>query len=135
MLVNVDLISNTQVLNHALLRSSMKRKKDHVENFIEHYDALGCKFREIGIYNLVEYSMVRALGSINLWLSNSKLPQLFTSTINFINEEIIIAQQIQRANYAGNVMKEVCNINTNLYNEELNGVGDKSLEKLCHQVA
>ena len=90
--VNVDPISDTQILNHALLRSSMRIKKGHVDNSIEHYDALWCKFREIRIYNLVDYSRVRALGSINLRLSNSKLPQIFTSTIEFVNEETIIAQ-------------------------------------------
>ena len=56
MIVNVNPISDTQILNYALLRSTMRIKKDHVDNSIEHYDALRCKFREIGIYNLADYS-------------------------------------------------------------------------------
>ena len=53
---NDDPLYNTQVLHHALLRSSMRIKKGNVDNYIEHYDALWCKFREIGIYNLTHYS-------------------------------------------------------------------------------
>ena len=83
-LVNVDPISDTQILIHALLRSSMRIKKGHVDNSIEHYDALRYKLREIGIYNFADYSRLRALGSINLQLSKFKLPQLFTSTINLL---------------------------------------------------
>ena len=37
--------------------------------------------------------------------------------------------------YTGSVIEEVYNINIDLYNEELYGVDDESLEKLCHQVA
>ena len=39
-LVNFDSVSNAQILNHALLRSFMRIKKGHVDNYIEHYDAL-----------------------------------------------------------------------------------------------
>ena len=70
----------------------MRIKKGHIYSSIEHYNALQCKYREIGIYNLADYSWVRALGYINLRLSNSKLPKLFTFTIDFINKEIIVAQ-------------------------------------------
>ena len=60
---------------------------------------------------------------------------MLTLTIEFINENIIIAQQIQNMTYTDNIIQEVCNIDTNLYNKELNGLGNKSLEKTCHQVA
>ena len=113
----------------------MRIKKGNVDNFIEHHDALWGKFREIGIYNLTHYLKVRALGSINLQLSNANLPELFTSIINYINEGIIIAQQIRQANYTGTVIEEVCYIKTDQYNEDLRGVGDETLEKLCHKVA
>ena len=78
---------------------------------------------------LTHYLKASALGSIYLQLSNTKLPELFTSTINFIDEGIIIAQQIQQADYTSSVIEEVCNINIDLYNKELHGVGDESILK------
>ena len=43
--INDDPISNTQILFHALLKSSMRKKRDDVDNSIKHYDALCCKFQ------------------------------------------------------------------------------------------
>ena len=59
----------------------------------------GVNFREIGIYNLADYLQAHGLESINLYLSNSNLPQIVTSNIKFINQEIIVAQQIQNTTY------------------------------------
>ena len=44
---NNDPISETQVLHHALLKSSMRIKRGDVDNSIKHYDALRCKFQRI----------------------------------------------------------------------------------------
>ena len=71
----------------------------------------------------------------DLQLSNANLPELFSTTVNYIDEGIIIAQQIQRADYTGTVIEEVYYIRTDQYNEELREVGGESLEKLYHQVA
>ena len=71
----------------------MRIKKGNVDNSIEHYNILWCKYRDIGIYDTAHYLKARALGSINLQLSNANLPELFTSTINYINEGIMVAQQ------------------------------------------
>ena len=42
---NDNPISNTQILNHALLRSSLRIKRGNIHNSIEHYNALRYKFR------------------------------------------------------------------------------------------
>ena len=44
---------------------------------------------------------------------------VFQSIIDSINLELIFAQQIQRGEYAGNIIEEVCIIDSDLYNEEL----------------
>lgn len=44
---------------------------------------------------------------------------------NFFSDEVILTQQIQNVTYSGDI----------IYNKELNGLGDKSLKKMCHQVA
>ena len=51
-----------------------------------------------------------------------------------INLELIFAQQIQRTENSGNTIKEVWNIDTNLYTEELDTNGNKILVQICLQV-
>ena len=53
--INNDRNSNTQVLCHALLQSLMKKKRGDVDNSIEHYDPLWCKFQQIGIHSSTDY--------------------------------------------------------------------------------
>ena len=60
---------------------------------------------------------------------------IYQSTIDSINLVVIFAQQIQRADYTGNTIKEVCNIDTDLYNEELNRNGNEILIQMCLQLA
>ena len=60
---------------------------------------------------------------------------IYQSTIDSINLELIFAQQIQRANYHGSTIEEVCSINTDLYNEELNRNGNENLIRMCLQLA
>ena len=45
-----DPISDTQILNHILLRSSMRIKRGDIDNSVENYDALWCKLQQIGVY-------------------------------------------------------------------------------------
>ena len=59
---------------------------------------------------------------------------IYQSTINSINLELIFAQQIQVAEYSGNTIKEVCKLNADLYNEELDTNDDKILVQICLQL-
>ena len=59
---------------------------------------------------------------------------IYQSTIDSINLELIFTQQIQRVDYSGNTIKGVCNINTDLYNDELDTNGNKMLVQICHQL-
>ena len=53
--INDDPIYETQVLHHTLLKSLMRIKRGDVDNSINHYDALWCKFQQIGIHNSTNY--------------------------------------------------------------------------------
>ena len=133
--INDDPISETQVLHHALLKSLLRIKRGNIDNSIEHYDALWCKFQRIGIHNSIDYFHLDSNESLQLLLSSSGLPIVYQSTINSINLELIFAQQIQRADYSGNIIKAVCNVDTDLYNEELNTNGNENLVQICLQLA
>ena len=132
---NDDLISETQVLIHGLLKSLMRIKKDNVDNPIEHYNALWCKFQQIGVHNSSNYFHLDSNESLQLLLASYGLPIIYQSTINSINLELIFAQQIQRADFSGNIIEAVCNIDTDLYNEELNTNGNGNLVQICLQLA
>ena len=60
---------------------------------------------------------------------------LYQSTIDSINLELIFAHQIQRADFSGNIIEAVCNIDTDLYNEEFNTNGNVNLVQICFQLA
>ena len=57
------------------------------------------------------------------------------TTIKSINFELIFAHQIRRSSYNDSVIEEVCNIDADLYNEELNKNGNNNLIRLCLQLA
>ena len=133
--INDDPISNIQILHHALLKSSMRKKRGDVENSIKHYDALCCKFQQIGVHNSTDYFQFYNSKSLQLLLSSSGLPMIYQSTIDSINLELTFTQQIQQADYSGNTIKEVCNVDTDLYNEELDTNGNKILVQICLQLA
>ena len=52
---------------------------------------------------------------------------VYQSTLDSINLKLIFAQQIQRGDYSGNIIEAVCNIDTDLYNEELDTNGNEIL--------
>ena len=60
---------------------------------------------------------------------------VYQSTVDSINQELIFAQHIQQADYSGNIIEAVCNINTDLYNEELDTNGNENLVQICLQLA
>ena len=93
--INDDPISNTQVLYHALLKFSMRKKRGEVDNSIKHYDALQCKFQRIGLHSSTNYFQLDSSKSLQLLLSNSNLPMVYQSTIDSINLKLIFTQQIQ----------------------------------------
>ena len=68
-------------------------------------------------------------------LSSHGLPLLYSSTIESINLELIFASQLQKSNFSGNVIEEVCNIDTDAYNEELDNNGNVNLVNMCLQTA
>ena len=132
--INDDPISNTQVFHHALLKSSMRKKRGEIDNYIKHYNALWCKLQQMGIHRSTNYFQITSSESLQLLLSNSGLKMIYQSTIDSINLELIFAQQIQWAEYSGNTIKEVCNINRNLYIKELDKNGNESLVQMCLQL-
>ena len=113
----------------------MRIKRGNVDNSIKYCDALRCKFRQIGIYSSTDYLKIDSCETLNLLLSNSDLPLMRPFTIDYINSEIIFAQQINKATNSSNIIQEVCDNGTGLYNEELHGNGNNTLEKICHQLA
>lgn len=134
---NVQRIDENQLLRHALLRTAVRIKNGCVENAIEHYDALRCKFRDIGVHNAADYAMAKTLSplGINAQFGLYDIPKLRISTLVFIDEEIIIAQEIPREGYTNDTIKEVCKIDTHEYHEILNRTGNKALQTLCLKVA
>ena len=112
----------------------MKIKRGDVDNSIEYYDALWCKFQRIEIHNFTNYFRLDSNESLQLLLSSYGLPMLYQSTIDSINLELIFAQQIQRADFSGNIIDAVCNIDTDLYNEELNTNGNVNLVQIFLQL-
>ena len=55
-------------------------------------------------------------------------------TIEVITSDIHTAELVKRSEFSGNIIQEICCINTNLFEEELNGDGTVALEKMCHQL-
>ena len=132
---NDDPISATNVLHSALLKSLMSIQRGDIMKSIEHYDALWCKFQQIGIHNSTDYFSLDSSESLQLLLSSHGLPLLYPSTIESINLELIFASQIQGAGFSGNIIKEVCNIDTDMYNKELDTNGNVNLVQICLQLA
>ena len=135
-----DRISTTHILHHAFLTSSMRIKQGNVNHAINYYDALWCKFRQIGIYNSTDFldagsRNVSNCRAINLLLSSYDLPMLRPVTIEVITSDIHAAELVKRSEFSGNIIQEICGINTNLFEEELNGDGAVALKKICHQLA
>ena len=135
-----DRISTTHILHHAFLTSSMRYKEGNVNHAIDFYDALRCKFRQIGIYNSTDFldagsRTVSNSRAINMLLSDYNLPTLRPTMIEAITADIHVAKLVKRSEFSGNIIQDICGINTNLFEEELNGDGAVCLEKLCHQVA
>ena len=60
---------------------------------------------------------------------------LYQSTINSINVELIFANPIQRADFFGDIIEVVCNIDTDLYNKELSTNDNVNLVQICLQLA
>ena len=132
---NADPISATHVLHRALLKSSMRIKRGDIDVSIEHYDKLRCQLQRIGIHNSTDYFRFDSNESLRLLLSSHGLPMLYQSTFDSINLELIFAHQTQRADFSGNIIETVCNIDTDLYNKELNTNGTVNLFQICLQLA
>ena len=60
---------------------------------------------------------------------------VYQSTICSINLELIFTQQIEQADYSCNIIEIFCNIDTDLYNEELDTNGNENLVQICLQLA
>ena len=60
---------------------------------------------------------------------------ILLSNIEYSNDEIFPAHHIDNGIYSGKIVYKVYNIDTNLYNKELNGFGSKVLKNICYQVA
>ena len=67
--INDDPISSTQMLHHFLLWSFIRIKRDALDKSIKHYDALQCKFRQIGIYNSADYLRINSRDTLQLLVS------------------------------------------------------------------
>ena len=128
-------ITPTQTFHHALLKFLMRKKRGNLDKFIEHYDALRCKLQQIGIHNSIDYFNLDGTKSLRLLLLNNDLKMVNQSTIDSINLELIYAQQIRQVKYHGSTIEEVCNIDTDLYNEELNRNGNDNLIRMLLQLA
>ena len=127
-------ISETNVLHYALLKSSMRIHGGDIMKSIKHYNALWCKFQWIGIHNSTNYFGFDSSNSLQLLISSHDLSMLYPSTIEFINLELIFVSQIQQSFFC-NIIKEVCNIDTDTYNEELENNSNVNLEQICLQNA
>ena len=86
---NTNPITDTQILHHSLLRSLVRIKRANLDNSTKDYDAFRCKFRQIGIYNSVNYLRIDSHETLNSLLSNSDLPLMQPLIIDYINYEII----------------------------------------------
>ena len=113
----------------------MRNKKGDVNKSIDHYDPIKCKLQQIGINNSTDYFNLDSVESLQLLLSSCDLTMLNMTTIKSINLELIFAHQIRRSSYNDSVIEEVCNIDADLYNEELNKNGNDNLIRLCLQLA
>ena len=134
-----DQISTTHILHHSFLTSSMKIKRGNLNNAIDYYDALLCKFRQIAIYNSTDFldagsHNVSNCRAINLLLSTYNLPMLRHTTIEVITLDTHSAELVKRSKFSGNIIQEICCINTNLFEEKLNWDSAVALEKMCHQL-
>ena len=54
----------TKAFHHALLKSSMRKKRGDVDKSIDHYDALKCKLQQIGIHNSTDYLSLDGVESL-----------------------------------------------------------------------
>ena len=86
--INDDTISNTQVLHNTLLKSPMRIKIGNIDNSIEHYDALRCKFERIGIHASTNYFHFDSNKFLQLLLSSFGPPLIYQSTNGTINLEL-----------------------------------------------
>ena len=113
----------------------MRKKRGDVDKSIDHYDAIKCKLQQIGIHNSIDYLNFDGDKSLRLLLSSCDLTMVNWSTIKSINLELIFAHQNRWSSYHGSVIEEVCNIDIDLYNEELNRNGNNNLIRMCLQLA
>ena len=123
--------SKTNVLHHALLKSSLRIHRGDIMKSIEHYDALWWKFQRIRIHNSTDYFNLDSSSFLQLLLTSQGLSLLYSSTIESIKLELIFALQIQQSNQPGNLIKEVWNIDTDTYNEEFDNNGNVNLLNIC----
>ena len=92
--LNNDHISATNFLRYAILKASMTLKQQDHNKAIEHYDAIRCKFRQIGIHNVIDYNLQRKNHTINSLLIRSKLFTLHSYIFALIDSEILQASYI-----------------------------------------
>ena len=72
---------------------------------------------------------------MNSLLSSYNLPMLRPVTIEVITSDIHSTELVKWSEFFGNIIQEIWGINTNLFEEELNGDGAVALKKMCHQLA
>ena len=92
------------------------KRQDH-NKAIEHYNAIRCKFCQIGIHNVIDYNSQRKNHAINYSLIRSKLPTLHSYTFALIDSEILQASYIQDRTCSGDIVFEVCQIDTDVYTD------------------
>ena len=124
-------ISETNVLHCTLIKSSLRIHRGNVMKSIEHYNALWCKFQQIKIHNSTNYFNLDSSSSLQLLLASRSLSLLYQSTIESINLMLIFVSQIQLSSFSCNIIEEVCNIDTDMYNEELDNNGNVNLVQIC----
>lgn len=83
-----DLISNTLLVHHSLLKYSMRSKGNDVDKAIS-YNTIRCKLRQIGIHNIIGYFCEQNNRAINLCVNNANLPVIAPSTFVMIDNKII----------------------------------------------
>ena len=77
------------------------------------------KIQTIGIYTTIDYLQELGNEAIDPRLSNSGLSMILLSTFTFINNGIILAQQIKNRTYSSNIIYEIYYIDTGVHNKEL----------------
>ena len=109
----------------------MKIKRGDINNSIEHYDALPGKFQQIRIHNFTDYFCLNRSESLQLLLLSHGLSLIYPSTIESIILDFIFAHKTQWVSFSGNIIEEVCNIDTYIYNEQLDNNGNVNLVQIC----